>query len=120
VLHGQRGPYWIAEAYEYRGERDQAIDWLNQAYDRHDSQLVMLKDDPMLSGMRDDPQFKEFLRKMNCRSSDLPTVHRCNEIPSGSHSRPTAPGQDRQMAEASKISMLNSSCATGLRRNIGL
>ena len=65
ALHGQRGPYWIAEAYEYRGERDQAIDWLNQAYDRHDSQLVMLKDDPMLSGMRDDPRFKEFLRKIN-------------------------------------------------------
>ncbi len=65
AFHGKLGSYWVAEAYAYRGERDQALDWLNQAYDRHDSQLVMLKDDPMLSGMRDDPRFKSFLRKMN-------------------------------------------------------
>jgi tetratricopeptide (TPR) repeat protein len=64
ALHGKLGSYWIAEAYAYRGERDHAIDWLNQAIDRHDSQLVMLKDDPMLSGIQDDPRFKEFLQKM--------------------------------------------------------
>jgi tetratricopeptide (TPR) repeat protein len=55
----------IAEVYAYRGERDQAFAWLDRAYSQKDAGLYLIKSDPLLKNLRDDPRYKAFLRKMN-------------------------------------------------------
>jgi len=57
--------YQIAEIYADRGESDKAFEWLNRAYDQHDSGLRSLKIDPYLKSLRRDPRYAEFLKKMH-------------------------------------------------------
>jgi serine/threonine-protein kinase len=57
--------YAIAEAYAFRGEKDQAFNWLDRAYRVHDPSLTWLKTDPLVDDLRSDPRFKALLRTMN-------------------------------------------------------
>ena len=59
-------PYGIATTYAYRGEKDKAFDWLEQAYAARDSDLVtFVRGDPLFGSLHDDPRWANFLRKMN-------------------------------------------------------
>jgi tetratricopeptide (TPR) repeat protein len=60
--------YQIAEVYGYRGETDNAFEWLNRAYDQRDAGLRDLKIDPLFKGLRKDPRFEQLLRKMRLES----------------------------------------------------
>jgi adenylate cyclase len=56
----------IAEVFAYRGELENALQWLERASDQMDPILYMLvKADPWLKNLEGDPRFKAFLRKMN-------------------------------------------------------
>jgi adenylate cyclase len=55
----------IAEAHAYRGEVDQAFDWLNRAYLANPENLLDLKPDLAFKSIRGDPRYKALLRKMN-------------------------------------------------------
>jgi eukaryotic-like serine/threonine-protein kinase len=61
---GYVSPYSIAEAYMRIGDGEKAIDWLEKAYDEHDSGLVSLGVEPMFDPVRSDPRFQEILRRM--------------------------------------------------------
>jgi TolB-like protein/Tfp pilus assembly protein PilF len=63
--HSQYAAYNIATIYAWRGDKDKAFEWLDRAYQQHDSGLVDVKVDPLLQVMRGDPRYKAFLRKMN-------------------------------------------------------
>ena len=56
--------FQIAQAYAWRGEKDQAFAWLDRAYAVHDGGLVRLSYDPGLDRLRDDPRFAALVRKM--------------------------------------------------------
>src|SRR5882757_2001011 len=61
-------PYNIATLHALRGELDQAILWLNRAYQQHDPVIVGMPPitvDPDMKDLRRDPRYKAFLRKMN-------------------------------------------------------
>jgi tetratricopeptide (TPR) repeat protein len=58
------GAYQVAECYAYRGEIDDAFDWLEQAYDIHDAGLIGLLLDPLLANVHDDPRWEPLLDKM--------------------------------------------------------
>ncbi len=62
--HGSDAAYQVGEVYAYRGEADKAMDWLERAYQQHDSGLPSLKTDGLLKGLRQDPRYLELLRKM--------------------------------------------------------
>jgi len=67
-LARQRGEFWayaVAQAHAYRGEREQALDWLDKAYEARDSDLQFILNDPLLQLVRGDSRFKELLRKMH-------------------------------------------------------
>jgi serine/threonine-protein kinase len=67
-LARQRGEFWayaVAQAHAYRGEREQALDWLDKAYEARDSDLQFILNDPLLQSVRGDSRFKELLRKMH-------------------------------------------------------
>jgi TolB-like protein/tetratricopeptide (TPR) repeat protein len=54
---GTASPYSIAGVYAALGELDSAFESLNKAYEQHDVQLVSLKVDPSLDGIRSDPRY---------------------------------------------------------------
>jgi serine/threonine protein kinase/TolB-like protein/Flp pilus assembly protein TadD len=62
---GQAKPYVIAEIYAWRGEKDKAFEWLDRAYQQHNSDLYDFRNDPTLSSLRGDARFAAMLRKMN-------------------------------------------------------
>jgi tetratricopeptide (TPR) repeat protein len=57
--------YQVAQAYAYRGEGDKALDWLERAYEQHDSGLVVLKIDPSFKDLRQSPRYLNLLEKMH-------------------------------------------------------
>ena len=56
--------YQIAEAYAWRGEREQAFQWLEQSYRQRDAGVTRLAIDPFLKSLHDDPRLKALLSRM--------------------------------------------------------
>ncbi len=63
--HADRYAFYIAGAYAYRADRDEAFKWLERAYAQKDPCLAWIKGDPLLANLEVDPRYKAFLRKMN-------------------------------------------------------
>jgi|SRR5580704_1926765 adenylate cyclase len=61
---GYPSSYNIAEAYADLGEKDQAFQWLDTAFQEHDQGLMGLKTDYSLDPIRSDPRFAELVRKV--------------------------------------------------------
>ncbi|HEY2046009.1 MAG TPA: hypothetical protein VGG93_05465 [Candidatus Udaeobacter sp.] len=61
--------YQIAEVYAVRGEADKAFEWLQISFDDRDAGMLGLLVDPLLSGLRDDPRYKNLVAKVG-----LPTT----------------------------------------------
>ncbi len=61
---GYSSPYQIATLYADLGDKDQAVKWLNTAYDERDGRLVGLKTDFRLNRLHSDPRFAELVRKV--------------------------------------------------------
>ena len=62
---GQAKAYAIAELYAWRGEKDKAFEWLDRAYQQHNSDLYGLRNNPAFASLRGDARFAAMLRKMN-------------------------------------------------------
>ena len=54
-----------ARVYAWRGEKDQAFQWLERAYELRDPSLPWIKIDTDFRSLRADPRYKDLLRKMN-------------------------------------------------------
>jgi len=55
----------LAELHAYRGERDQAFEWLEKSVAARELNLVhKIKDEPMLASLRSDPRYPQLLREM--------------------------------------------------------
>jgi adenylate cyclase len=59
-----RDPYGIAQVHAYRGEVDDAFQWLDRAYREHDTGMLDLKTDPLLRSLHSDPRFQALLIRM--------------------------------------------------------
>jgi tetratricopeptide (TPR) repeat protein len=57
-------PWSIAMIYVGLGEKDQAMAWLEKAYEDRSSYMVYLKVEPMLDSLRSDSRFNDLLRRM--------------------------------------------------------
>jgi len=53
----------IAAVYAGLGDYDQAFRWFDVAYKARDGSLILLKTDPTLDPLRDDPRFRRTLAK---------------------------------------------------------
>jgi serine/threonine protein kinase/tetratricopeptide (TPR) repeat protein len=56
--------YQVADVYAWRGESDKAFEWLDRAYQQHDSGLNGIAWDPLLSSVRGDPRFGALLKQL--------------------------------------------------------
>ena len=54
-----------ATVYIFAGNNDRALDWLEKAFEEHDPNLPYLGCTPLFDSLRDDPRFKDILRRMN-------------------------------------------------------
>jgi serine/threonine protein kinase/tetratricopeptide (TPR) repeat protein len=56
--------YQVADVYAWRGEMDKAFEWLDRAYQQHDSGLNGIAWDPLLSSVKGDPRFAALLKQL--------------------------------------------------------
>lgn len=56
--------YFTARAYLFLGENDQALRWLEKAFERRDPMLIVLNTSISLEPVRQDPRFKSIQKKM--------------------------------------------------------
>jgi len=61
---GIASPYSIATVWSALGDRDVAFEWLDKAFEQRDLQMVSLKVDPSLDGVRDDSRFAEIVNRV--------------------------------------------------------
>jgi len=59
------GSFQVAEVYAYRGDAGHAFEWLERAYTQRDGGVQMLKNDPLLKNLENDPRYAVFLRKLH-------------------------------------------------------
>ncbi len=56
--------FQIAEIYAFRGEVDEAFEWLERAYAQRGAGLTGMKDNPLLKNREGDPRYTALLKKM--------------------------------------------------------
>jgi TolB-like protein/lipoprotein NlpI len=61
--------YQIAEVYGWRGETDKAFEWLQIAFDNHDTGTLSLLIDPLIRGLHGDVRYKPMLEKIGLPTS---------------------------------------------------
>jgi TolB-like protein/DNA-binding winged helix-turn-helix (wHTH) protein len=57
-------PNWMAAAYVGLGEKDQALTWLEKAYENRDENMTLLNVDPAFDSLRADPRFIVLIRRI--------------------------------------------------------
>jgi TolB-like protein/Tfp pilus assembly protein PilF len=55
---------WLARDYAALGDKDQALTWLETAYDDRDSWLIVANADPSFDSLRGEPRFRAILEKI--------------------------------------------------------
>lgn len=63
--YGERYPGWVAEAFSWRGQKDEAFQWLEKAYLQGDSAIAHLLGNNVFYALTDDPRWADFLKKVN-------------------------------------------------------
>jgi len=58
-------PTRFARNYALLGEKDEAFEWLEKAYQEHVADLIFLKVSQWADPLRSDPRFQDLLRRMN-------------------------------------------------------
>ncbi|HEY8559226.1 MAG TPA: hypothetical protein VIL74_02400 [Pyrinomonadaceae bacterium] len=54
----------IARQCALLGKKNEAFEYLNKAFEKHQMQMVMLKVEPSLDSLRDDPRFDELVKRV--------------------------------------------------------
>ena len=62
--HAREAAYQIAQVHAWRGETDEAFQWLKRAYEQKDGGLSGLRGDPLMTALRADPRFNAMLHTL--------------------------------------------------------
>jgi serine/threonine-protein kinase len=65
IANNQGVDYQIAQVYAVRGETEKAFEWLQIAFDHHDTGMLGLLVDPLIRNLRGDPRYNALVAKMN-------------------------------------------------------
>ena len=57
-------PWQVATLYTRAGMNEEALNWLEKAYEEHDANMPYINADPIFDDIRQDTRFREILRKM--------------------------------------------------------
>ncbi len=61
-------PFYSAKIHNGLGNKEQALDWLDRAYEEHDTSLVHIQTDETLDNLRSEPRFNALLEKMSLKA----------------------------------------------------
>ena len=64
-VRSKMSPYSNATFYALLGDKDSAFQWLQRAYQEPSGEMLWFPNDPFMDNLRDDPRFKELLKRMN-------------------------------------------------------
>jgi TolB-like protein/Tfp pilus assembly protein PilF len=65
------GPYWIAVVYAGLDDKENAMEWLERAYDQRDGSLVFMNVDPSLESLHGSARFQALVRRMSFATRQL-------------------------------------------------
>jgi TolB-like protein/Flp pilus assembly protein TadD len=57
--------YFVSRIYAALSKKNEALEWLETAYEAHGEWMVLLKIDPRFDSLRDDARFQDLMRRMN-------------------------------------------------------
>ena len=60
-------PYNVATAHHGLGNSDEALRWLERAYEERDANMILLGVEPRWDSLRDNPRFMSLLERMGLR-----------------------------------------------------
>jgi len=68
-FHDERGPeaFIIAMAYSWLGENAKAFEWLERSFSRREFALPSIQAEPFFDGIRGDPRYSDFLKKLGLK-----------------------------------------------------
>jgi len=58
-------PYWMAMLYLHMDNKQEALSWLEKAYEARSAWVTWMKMDPALDALRSEPRFQAILKKMD-------------------------------------------------------
>jgi len=58
-------PWQIGTLYTRAGKNDEALEWIEKAFEAHDPNMPYISVDPIFDDLRDNPRFQDLLRRMN-------------------------------------------------------
>jgi DNA-binding winged helix-turn-helix (wHTH) protein/TolB-like protein/Tfp pilus assembly protein PilF len=56
--------YNMASLYAAAGEKEEALNWLDKAFEQHSSGMAALKVDPIFDNLRNEPRFNDLIRRV--------------------------------------------------------
>ena len=62
--HRYVSPYNVARVYGAIDDKQQALQWLERAYQEHNPDLIELTRDPSFASLRSDAKFRELMSKV--------------------------------------------------------
>ena len=65
---------WFAALYTRLGERDQAFQWMEKAWQERSNWMIYLQVDPLFDNLRGDPRFEEFVQRVGLPAPAQPTA----------------------------------------------
>jgi hypothetical protein len=60
---GQLSPYWLAETAGLLGDKQDALKYLQIAYDNHDENAHQMANDPAFASVRNEPAYQDLAAK---------------------------------------------------------
>ncbi len=58
-------PAWFTALYYASiGNHEKALEWLQKSYDRHEVEMIWLREEPVLKPVRSDPRYIELYHKV--------------------------------------------------------
>jgi tetratricopeptide (TPR) repeat protein len=81
--YGKEGACNIASVYAFRGEADQAFEWLGKAVEYHDPGLADMVSENLFDKIHSDPRWLPFLRKIGKAPDQLAKVKFKVTLPKG-------------------------------------
>ncbi len=67
---GLQSPYSLAETDSLLGNKQEALEYLKIAYDRHDDNVLRVEGDSALTNLRDEPAYKDLVAKLGFPTQD--------------------------------------------------
>jgi serine/threonine protein kinase/tetratricopeptide (TPR) repeat protein len=73
ATHRYVAPYFFAGIHVGLGENDRALEYLEKSYEEHSHWLIYLHMDPSMDGLRDNPSFRDLLRRVGLPALTIAT-----------------------------------------------